>query len=95
MNFATVLTAILTALSNILPLLLPLLNDPNFQKIVAAIEADLQGKIAAGVPSSIASQQATGLLGAAAMLHLTGNPVADFESFLKNLPAPAPPKFSS
>lgn len=79
-------------LSTLLPILLQLLNDPAFQAVIKAIEADLSKKLASGASPVTASQQATGLLGAAAMLHLTGNPVTDFQAFMKNLPLPpAPP----
>ena len=81
MNFASIL-------STVLPLLLQLLNDSAFQKVIKQIEANFAAKLNAGVPPTTASQQATGLLGAAAVLHLTGNPVTDFQAFLKNLPLP-------
>jgi hypothetical protein len=84
MNFAAILTTIL-------PLLLQLLNDPAFQAVIKAVEAHVNQQIAGGVHPTTAATQATGLLGAAAMLHLTGNPVTDFQVFLKNLPLPPAP----
>lgn len=75
MDFASIL-------STILPSLLKLLSDPAFQAIIKAVEDDLSKKIASGASPTAATQQATGLLGAAAMLHLTGNPVADFQTLL-------------
>lgn len=82
MNFASILTTVL-------PALLQLLSDPNFQAVVKAIEANFTKTIATGVPAASASQQATGLLASAAMLHLTGNPVADFEAFVASMKPPA------
>jgi hypothetical protein len=75
-----------TIISTVLPTLLKILNDPAFQSVIAAIEADLNKKLASGTPATAASQQATGLLGAAAILHLTGNPVSDFQAFINSLP---------
>lgn len=81
MNWAAIL-------STILPALLQLLNDPAFQAIIKAVEGNMSQKIAAGTPAGAAAQQATGLLGAAAMLHLTGNPIADFQAFAANFKVP-------
>jgi hypothetical protein len=88
MNFASIITAILSTLTGALPLLLPLLNDPNFQKILAAIQADLNTKIAGGVPPVTATQQAGGQLHAAIALHLTGNPIADVQTWLAQFKQP-------
>lgn len=87
MNFATILTTIL-------PAILQLLSDPAFQALVEAIEANFNKTLASGVSTGVASQQATGLLASGAMLHLTGNPVADFNSWIASMkPAlPAAPK---
>lgn len=84
---------VMSIISAILPYLLQLLNDPNFQAILKQIEGDLNTKIAGGVAPAVATQQATGLLGAAAVLHLTGNPVADFQSLVANFKPPAGVKF--
>lgn len=76
-------------LSTVLPALLQLLSDPNWQALVKAIEANFTKTVSSGIPTSVASQQATGLLASAAMLHLTGNPVADFETWIAGMKPPA------
>lgn len=82
----------LSIITSVLPYVLKLLNDPAFQTILKQIEGDLNMKIAGGVAPAVATQQATGLLGAAAMLHLTGNPAADFQALVANFkPAAAAP----
>lgn len=83
MNFGAILSALV-------PYLLQLLQDPAFQAIVKAIHDDLQKKLAGGAPPATATQQATGQLGAAAMLHLTGNPIADVQAFLASKGAKFP-----
>ncbi len=75
--------------SAVIPALLQLLNDPAFQAVIKAVEANMGKQLADGVPPAAASQQATGLLTAAAALHLTGNPVADFQAFVAGFKPPA------
>ena len=82
-------------ISFVLPYLLQLLNDPAFQAILKQIEADLHANIAAGVPAAAAGQKATGLLATATALHLTGNPVADFQSLIAGFKLPAAGTFTS
>jgi len=84
MNFQVVWSAIQ-------PLLAQLLQSPAFQALIQKILADITAKIAAGVHPDTAVQQATGQIGAAALLHLTGNPMADFSALLANLKPPAEP----
>lgn len=76
------------ALISSVPSILQLLSDPTFQAVVKAIEANFTKTVATGTSTTAASQQATGLLASAAMLHLTGNPVADFEAFVASLKPP-------
>ena len=78
MNFQVVWSAIQ-------PLLAQLLQSPAFQALIQKILADITAKIAAGVHPDTAVQQATGQIGAAALLHLTGNPMADFAALVSNL----------
>lgn len=84
--------------SAIQPFLTQLLQSPQFQALLKKILDDVMAKIAAGVHPDTAVQQATGQIGAAALLHLTGNPVVDFQSFLTAMkppdlpPAPPPGK---
>jgi hypothetical protein len=82
--------------SAIQPLLGQLLQSPQFQAVLQKILSDVLAKINAGVHPDTAVQQATGQIGAAALLHLTGNPVADFSAVLAGLKpptdlSPAPP----
>ena len=86
MNFQVVWAAIQ-------PFLTQLLQSPQFQALLKQILDDIIAKIAAGVHPNVAVQQATGQIGAAALLHLTGNPVADFSVLFSNLKPPvgAPP----
>ena len=93
------MNAILQAL---LPSLLGLLETPAFQSLLKSILDDMIKKISAGVPPVAVTQQATGLVTAAAALHLTGNPVADIQSLLAGLQPhgttpvnSAPPAFNS
>ena len=87
--------------SAIQPLLAQLLQSPQFQALLKKILDDIMAKISAGVHPDTAVQQATGQIGAAALLHLTGNPVADFAALLSNLNPPptigatSGPKFTS
>ncbi len=81
MNFSLVWSAIQ-------PLLTQLLASPQFQAVIMKIITDINAKIAAGVPPSTAVQHATGQLGAAAALHLTGNPIADAQAWLANFKPP-------
>ena len=81
MNFEVVWAAIQ-------PLLTQLLQSPQFQALVQKILADVTAKIAAGVHPTVATNQAAGQIGAAALLHLTGNPAADFAAMLSNLKPP-------
>ncbi len=83
------------------PVLAQLLQSPAFQAFLQKSLQDVMAKIAAGVHPTTAVQQATGQIGAAALLHLTGNPVADFAALLSNLNPPptigaaSGPKFTS
>ncbi len=79
MNFQLVWAAIQ-------PLLTQLLASPQFQALLMKILADMNAKIAAGVHPDTAVQHATGQIGAAAALHLTGNPIADVQGWLANKP---------
>jgi hypothetical protein len=72
-------------LSALLPTLLQLLQSPAFQSLLKSILDDLVKQISSGVPPVAAAQQATGLVTAAAALHLTGNPVADIQALVANL----------
>ena len=74
--------------SAIQPLLTQLLASPQFQAVLVKIIADINAKISAGVPPSVAVQHATGQIGAAATLHLTGNPIADAQAWLANFKSP-------
>lgn len=74
--------AILQAL---LPTLLQLLKTPAFQSLLSSILDHLIQQVSTGVPPVAAAQQATGLVTAAAALHLTGNPVADLPALFANL----------
>jgi hypothetical protein len=69
-------------LSAALPALLQMLQSPDFQTIVKQIEADLLKKVNAGHAPVDANMQSLGKLGAAASLHLTGNPLADLQTAL-------------
>ncbi len=86
--------------ADIQPFLAQLLQSPAFQALLKKILDDIMAKIAAGVHPDTAVQQAAGQIGAAALLHLTDNPAADFAALLSglklpiNLP-PAPQKFTS
>lgn len=80
-----ILISILSGLTATIPAILQLLNDPTFQAVIKAIEANFNQAVAGGVSTGTASQQATGLLASAAMLHLTGNPVADFNSWIASM----------
>lgn len=68
--------------SAIQPFLGQLLQSPQFKALVDQIWSDLLAKIVAGVHPDVATQQAQGKVAAAAVLHLTGNPVADIQAFL-------------
>jgi hypothetical protein len=78
MNFQVVWSAIQ-------PFLTQLLASPQFQALLQKILADLLAKINSGVHPDTAVQQATGQIGVAALLHLTGNPVADIQSLIASL----------
>lgn len=98
MNFQVVLSDIWAVVQ---PLLGKLMQDPAFQAVFQKILADVLTKIAAGVHPDTAVQQANGQIAAAAALHLTGNPMADFAALLSNLNPPptigaaSGPKFTS
>jgi hypothetical protein len=81
MNFQVVWSAIQ-------PLLGQLLQSPQFKSLVDQIWSDLISKIASGVHPTVATQQAQGQVAAAALLHLTGNPVADFSALLAGIKPP-------
>ncbi len=74
--------------TTIQPFLAQLLQSPQFQAVLQKILSDVLAKIAAGVHPNTAVQQATGQIGAAALLHLTGNPAADFAALLSGLKSP-------
>lgn len=76
MNFQVVWAAIQ-------PFLTQLLQSPQFQAVLQKALQDILTKIAAGVHPDAAVQQATGQIGAAAVLHLTGNPLADLQGIFK------------
>lgn len=76
------MTAILQLL---LPTILQLLQTPAFKSLLSSILDHVIAQIASGVPPVAAAQQATGLVTAAAALHLTGNPVADIQALVANL----------
>ena len=84
MNLGT----IIAALTSLIPAVLALLNDPQFQAVIKAVEGLFNQQVAAGVPPTAANQQAAGLLASAAMLHLTGNPVTDFNAWVATLKLP-------
>ncbi len=89
MNFQVVWSAIQ-------PVLAQLLQSPAFQALLKKILDDIMAKIAAGVHPDTAVEQATGQIGAAALLHLTGNLAADFAALLSGRKpptdlTPAPP----
>jgi len=78
------------------PLLTQILASPQFQALLQQILADLLTKINSGMHPDTAVQQATGQIGAAALLHLTGNPVADIQSLIVGLqPHAATPTISA
>ena len=87
-------------LSTLQPFLTQLLQDPAFQAVIKKILDDILAKIAAGVHPTTATNQAAGQIGAAALLHLTGNPVADIQALFSSFktstgstglpPAPTP-----
>jgi hypothetical protein len=77
-----------TLLAAILPSILGLLQTPAFQTILKAILDDLVQKLASGASPTAAVQQTTGLVTAAAALHLGGNPVTNIQTFLASLPIP-------
>ena len=60
-----------------------LMQSPQFHSVLQKILSDIVAKIASGVHPDTAVKQATGQIGAAAMLHLTGNPIADVAALLK------------
>jgi hypothetical protein len=66
-----------------------LMQSPQFHSVLQKILDDIVAKIAAGIHPDTAVKQATGQIGAAAMLHLTGNPVADLLSIFH--PSAKPP----
>jgi hypothetical protein len=74
-----------TILSALLPSLLQMLNTPAFQSILNSILQNLIKQVATGVPVVAATQVATGQVTAAAALHLTGNPIADFNAWVASL----------
>src|ERR1700675_2813068 len=82
MNLQVVLS---TIWATVQPVLGKLMQDPAFQAVLQKILADIVAKIAAGMHPDIAVQQAQGQIGAAALLHLTGNFGADIQSFLSGL----------
>jgi len=96
MNFQLVWAAIQ-------PFLTQLLASPQFQAALQKILSDVLARINAGVHPTVATNQAAGQIGAAALLHLTGNPVADFSALLAGLkpptgtptPPPGPGAFTS
>jgi Mn-containing catalase len=88
MNITTILLQILQALPTMVPSALALFNDPQFQAVLKQIEALFNQQVAAGVTPAAAANQAAGLAFSATALHLTGNPVADFNSWVASLHPP-------
>lgn len=76
MNFQVVWAAIQ-------PFLTQLLQSPQFQAVLQKALQDILTKVAAGVHPDEAVKQAQGQIGAAALLHLTGNPLADLQAIFK------------
>ncbi len=70
------------------PFLAQLLQSPQFQAVLQKILSDVLAKISQGVHPDTAVQQATGQSGAAALLHLTGNPMADFSALWAGIKPP-------
>ena len=70
---------------NFQAILSDLLKDPAFQAIIQAIIKDLFAKITNGSSPIVAAQQGAAQAAAAATFHLTGNPLADFETLVANL----------
>ena len=62
--------------------LFQLLQSPQFKSVVDKLWANLLVEIADGAHPEVATQQAQGQIGAAALLHLTGNFGADLSAFL-------------
>jgi hypothetical protein len=79
---------ILQTLSTLVPAGLALFNDPQFQTVLKAIEGLFNQQVAAGVAPAAAASQASGLAISAMALHLTGNAVADFNSWVASLHPP-------
>ena len=91
----TVISALLAAAGPALQQALSqLMQSPQFHSVLQKILDDIVAKIGTGVHPDTAVQQAAGQIGAAAMLHLTGNPVADLISIFHpsaNPPVVKPP----
>jgi hypothetical protein len=75
----SIISALLAAAGPALQQALPqLLSSPAFQSIIKAALDKILVDIAAGAHPTEATNQNMGKVGAAALLHLTGNPIADF-----------------
>ncbi len=81
MNFQVLWTAVQ-------PFLTQLLASPQFQAVLQKILSDVLARINAGVHPTVATNQAAGQIAAAAVLHLTGNPIADVQAWLANFKTP-------
>jgi hypothetical protein len=80
------MSAILQALLQaFLPALLAELQTPAFQAILSSILQNLLKQIASGVPATTATGAAAGQVISAATLHLSGNPIADFNAWVASL----------
>jgi len=66
-----------------------LLQSPQFKAVFDKLWADLLAKIESGAHPGVATQQMQGQIGAAALLHLTGNFGADLSAFLAAHKQPA------
>jgi hypothetical protein len=75
----SIISALLAAAGPALQQVLPqLLASPAFQSLIKAAIDKFAADIAAGVHPTDAMNKNMGKVGAAALLHLTGNPIADF-----------------
>jgi hypothetical protein len=76
-----IIAALLAAAGPALQQALPqLLSSPAFQSVIKAALDKILADIAAGIHPMDATNQNMGKVGAAALLHLTGNPLVDFGS---------------
>ncbi len=87
-----IIAALLAAAGPALEQALPqLLASPSFQSIIKSALDSILANISAGVHPTDATNQAMGKVGAAAVLHLSGNPLVDFAPLFQGLkPTTAP-----